>query len=146
MKTIVALVDFSDLTFKVLKQAHHLAKAFESLVVLLHVVPKEPVVVDVGLISATVLRNPGPELINADGARLLELQDSLSKFGVDTTVKQLQAASVDEVLAEVRQLEADLIIVGSHHHGALYDLLVGSVTYNVLRQAPCPVLVVPADG
>ena len=27
MKTIVALVDFSDVTFKVLKQAHTLAKA-----------------------------------------------------------------------------------------------------------------------
>ena len=42
MKTIVALVDFSDLTFKVLKQAHAQARAFDSEVVIMHVPPKKP--------------------------------------------------------------------------------------------------------
>ena len=47
MKTIVALVDLSGLAFKVLKEAHKLARAFDSEVIILHVVAKEPVVVDV---------------------------------------------------------------------------------------------------
>jgi len=30
--------------------------------------------------------------------------------------------------------------MGTHGHGAIYDLLVGSTTHGVLEKAPCPVL------
>lgn len=145
MKTIVALIDFSDLTFKVLKETHSYAKAFGCQVVLLHVVEQEPVVVDVGIISPTVMRDPSPDRIGEDAANLMELRDSLIKFGVQATARQAQVTTVEKLLDEVRDLAADLIIVGSHGHGALYNLLVGSVTEHVLRRAPCPVLVVPAS-
>lgn len=145
MKTIVALVDLSDLTFKVLKQAHALAKAFDSQVIILHVVPKEPTVVDVGLVAQTILQDPSPKVIEQHQAQLLEMRDSLVKFGVDTTVQQLPGASVDAVLEETKKLKADLIILGSHHHSTFYNLLIGSVTDDVLKRAHCPVLVVPSD-
>jgi len=35
-------------------------------------------------------------------------------------------------------------VMGSHGHGAVYNLLVGSVTAGVLKSAKCPVLVVPS--
>ena len=82
MKTIVALVDLSEDAFKVLKQVHQMAAAFGSRVVLLHVVPPQPVVMDLGIASPTVMETPSPEAVEADGARLQELQDSLSKFGI----------------------------------------------------------------
>lgn len=145
MKTIVALVDLSDLTFKVLKQAHTLAKAFDSQVIILHAVPKEPTVVDVGLVAQTILQDPSPKVIEQHHAQLLEMRDSLVKFGVDTTVQQLPGASVDAVLEETKKLQADLIILGSHHHSTIYNLLIGSVTDDVLKRAHCPVLVVPSD-
>jgi nucleotide-binding universal stress UspA family protein len=34
--------------------------------------------------------------------------------------------------------------MGSHGHTALYDLLVGSTTHQVLRKAKCPVVIVPS--
>ena len=142
MKTIVALIDFSDATFKVLKQAHAHALAFKSRVIIMHVVPPEPVVVDFG-VAPTVMHPPSEEAVKADQARLLELQESLTKHGVDASTRQLESANLETVLAECAGLEADLIIVGSHGHGALYNLLVGSVTADVLKHAKCPVLVVP---
>jgi len=39
-----------------------------------------------------------------------------------------------------------MIVMGSHGHGALYELLVGSITQGVLKAAKCPVVVVPAAG
>lgn len=146
MKTIVALVDLSDLTFKVLKQAHALATAFNSEVIILHVVAKEPVVVDVGLISPVIMQDPSSVSVQKHYAQLLEMRDSLIKFGVRASVQQLEGASVDTVLAETRRQKADLIILGSHHHSTIYDLLVGSVTHDVLKRAHCPVLVVPSDA
>jgi nucleotide-binding universal stress UspA family protein len=145
MKTIVALVDLSDLTFKVLKQAHALATAFDSEVIILHVVAKEPVVVDVGLVAPMIMQDPSEELVRLRYAQLLEMRDSLVKFGVRASVQQLTGASVDVVLAETKKCHADLIILGSHHHSTIYNLLVGTVTNDVLKRAHCPVLVVPSD-
>ncbi|MDZ4403606.1 universal stress protein [Prosthecobacter sp.] len=145
MKTIVALVDLSDLTFKVLKQAHALATAFNSQVIILHVVAKEPVVVDVGLVSPMIMQDPSPELVQKHYAQLLEMRDSLVKFGVRASVQQLEGASVEAVLAETKKCHADLIILGSHHHSTFYRLLVGSVADDVLKRAHCPVLVVPSE-
>jgi nucleotide-binding universal stress UspA family protein len=144
MKTIIALVDFSDLALKVLKQAHSFAMAFGSKVVLVHVVPPEPVVLGFGPAAATITRKASPDEVAKDAEQLKELTDSLKNAGVDVHADQLQVSSVDEVLAESRRLQADLIIVGSHNHGPLYNLIIGSVTQNVLKDAPCPVLVVPS--
>ena len=113
MKTIVALVDLSDLTFKVLKQAHTLATAFHSEVIILHVVAKEPVVVDVGFISPVVMQEPSAEALQQHYAQLLEMRDSLVKFGVRARVEQLADASVESVLTETERLQADMIILGS---------------------------------
>jgi nucleotide-binding universal stress UspA family protein len=145
MKTLVALVDLSDLTFKVLKQAQTLAKAFDSQLIILHVVTKEPVTVDVGIASPTIKRKPSPQVVQREYSQLLEMRDSLVKLGVRASVQQLEGATVETVLEETRKLEADMIILGSHHHSTFYDLIIGSVTNDVLKRAHCPVLVVPSD-
>lgn len=145
MKTIVALVDFSDAAFKALKQVHHLAKAFDSHVILLHVVPMEPVVVDLGLASPTVMREASADVVNEDHAKLQQMQESLAKFGVNATTRQLTEGTADAVMAEVQNLNADLVVMGTHKHGWLYNFFVGSVVNDVLKRMTCPVLLVPAD-
>ncbi|HDY68944.1 MAG TPA: universal stress protein [Candidatus Scalindua sp.] len=47
------------------------------------------------------------------------------------------------ILDESSKLKIDLIVVGSHGHGAVYHLIVGSVSEEVLQRSSCPVLVVP---
>ncbi len=69
----------------------------------------------------------------------------MTKAGIDVTAEQLPDATMESVVAESRRLSADVIIVGSHHHSALYALFVGSFTQDLLKHATCPVLVVPAE-
>ena len=38
---------------------------------------------------------------------------------------------------------ADLLVVGTHGHGAFTGMLLGSVSAHVIGRAPCPVVVVP---
>ncbi|WP_350275598.1 universal stress protein [Kribbella sp. HUAS MG21] len=38
---------------------------------------------------------------------------------------------------------AELLVLGSHGHGAFHDALVGSTSLHVIRHAPCPVVLLP---
>jgi nucleotide-binding universal stress UspA family protein len=56
-------------------------------------------------------------------------------------------ASVDAALvALVREERPDLLVLGSHHHGWFDRVLNGSTEDRLLHQAPCPLLIVTADG
>jgi len=145
MKTIAALVDFSDVTTKVMKETEAMAKALNARVILLHSVPKEPVVIDLGLLSPTVTETANDRKKEADYAKLLDLRDLLAGSGVDVSVQQLADGESQTILAQCDQIKADMIIVGAHHHSGFYKWLIGTCTTQVLHRSRCPVLVVPAD-
>src|SRR4051812_38145879 len=115
MKTIVALIDYSDLTNRIVDQAVQLSKAFQSKLILLHVVPEEPAVVELGLASPTVLKPASEQKVEKDYHKLLELRDSLASSGANVLVQQLEQGGVRKVLEQCRALETDLIVMGSHH-------------------------------
>jgi universal stress protein A len=144
MKTIVALVDFSDVALNVLKQVLTLAQAFKSNVIVVHGMAERTAVVDVGVASATVSQKPTEEEMQADMARLQKLTEPLTACGLGVRLKQFHGTTVDRIVEEAVNSGADLIVVGSHHHNSFYNLLVGSVTDLVLKRAKCPVLVVSA--
>src|SRR5207245_3097999 len=110
--------------------------------VLLHVSEPEPEFVGF---------EPGPMTVRTAVAhdfreehqRLDELKKTLPP-GIDATALHIQGATAEKILHEAAQQKADLIVMGSHGHGAIYNLLVGSVTEGVLKSAPCPVVVVPS--
>ena len=139
MKTIVALVDHSDVTPKVLDQAHRLSQALGGHVILINVLP-ETVVAEFGVVRIE------PEELRAAQQKLFALRDSLAARGTPATAQQALGPVVDTILSKCKPLSPDLVIMGSHGHGALYNLLVGSITEGILRRAPCPVLVVPSNS
>lgn len=49
---------------------------------------------------------------------------------------------VAAILARVKQLNADLLVVGFMGHSALYQRIIGGTADRLVRLAPCPVLVV----
>jgi nucleotide-binding universal stress UspA family protein len=143
MKTIIALVDFSDVTPQVLEQASLMARTFGARLILVHVVPAEPEVIELGLASPTLLQPPSERRIEQDYNQLLALRDSLTDSGVAVSAQQLEQADIGKLLSFCHNLEADLIVVGTHHHSAIYQFFVGTYTADVLKRAKCPVLVVP---
>lgn len=69
---------------------------------------------------------------------------SLRDDGIEATGLVVQGPIVATILDEVERRGADVVVVGSHGHGAAYDLAIGSVSSGVIRKSPRPVLVVPA--
>lgn len=145
MKTIIALVDFTDASSKVLNYTQTLASALGSQVVLLHVVPFELPVAAYGAEIPPIPLHPSPATLQANQANLDDMMQSLTHYGINVSALQARGTVADTVLAETSRLKADLVIMGSHHHNALYNLFVGSTTAEVLKSASFPVLVVPCD-
>lgn len=77
------------------------------------------------------------------------LEQGLAALGDDVaaTGRELHAGSVAEALAAACG-EVDLLVVGSRGYGFLGRVLAGSVSTELIRSAPCPVLVAPrpAEG
>jgi nucleotide-binding universal stress UspA family protein len=66
--------------------------------------------------------------------------------GLEPDAVLLDGIPADEICALAEGREASMIVIGSHGWGPVRRLLFGSVSSAVLHHAPCPVLVVRADG
>ena len=63
---------------------------------------------------------------------------------IEHVTTTLQSGDAAEAICEVaRKSKATMIVMTTHGRHGLQRLMVGSVTEHVLRDAPCPVLVVP---
>jgi nucleotide-binding universal stress UspA family protein len=142
MKTILAPLDFSPVSKLVLAEALRLARPRGARVVLTHVIlpPIYPmdfygVVVDQLTTFATVAEV-------AANRRLQRLQKRLK--GAVEILPAETGRPAATILDQARKLKPDLIVLGSHGHGLMHDLILGSTAQGVIRRSPCPVLVVPA--
>ncbi|MFM2209246.1 MAG: hypothetical protein RIQ96_889 [Pseudomonadota bacterium] len=63
----------------------------------------------------------------------------------DTALRDAPGQRIGEVVAnEARSWDADLIVLGSHGRRGLQRVLMGSGAEQIVREAPVPVMVVPA--
>jgi nucleotide-binding universal stress UspA family protein len=142
MKTILVPVDFSDATAPAVEQASRLAEAMSARLVLLHVAAPEPEFIGYDPGPPSVRQQVAAELTE-EHRRVQALERSIEGRGLDVTALAVQGYPVEKILDEAVRRRADLIVMGSHGHGMLRTLLVGSVTEGVLRDATIPVLIVP---
>ena len=67
--------------------------------------------------------------------------------GVPVSFLVWQGDPGDMIVAAAEAEHADMVVVGSHGRGAVGRFFLGSVSEHVVRNAPCPVLVVrPREG
>jgi nucleotide-binding universal stress UspA family protein len=88
----------------------------------------------------------GPELMHdvehsADGL-LEELCARARAAGVEADWQTSIGSTHEEICARAEELDADLIVIGTHGRTGLAHALLGSVAEKVVRKAPCPVLTV----
>jgi nucleotide-binding universal stress UspA family protein len=141
LKILVA-VDLSDATGKIIEVAEYLAKATQGNVRVLHVAEAEPDFVgyDAG---PDVVRDQLAKEFREEHRGVQAHADSLREAGVEAKALLIKGPIVETVLSEAKRFGAEVLIVGSHGFGALYDLLVGSSSRGILKDTKIPVLVVP---
>lgn len=144
MKLLVA-IDLSDNTDTVVTKARALAAALAARVWLVHVADPEPAFVgyDVG---PQYERDAVAEKFRKEHAALQAIANTWRAAGIDTTALLVQGTTVETLLQEAADLQADMIIAGSHGKGAIRKLLVGSVSEGLLQNAKCPILIIPTHA
>jgi nucleotide-binding universal stress UspA family protein len=151
MKLLVA-IDFSELADQIIAEAEKLAKVLQAKVFLLHVVPPPSPIIDVppdveALIPPEqVFKNTSlsAPFDSPESAKLMTIARRLQESSIETTVIAAQNDEVSAIIDESNKIGADWIMLGSHRHGALFHLIVGSVSEGVIRRATCPVIIVPS--
>ena len=142
MKKILVCVDLSDSTGKIVEKAEEIARALSAKMWLVHVSDPEPEFVGLEVGPQTV-RDSFSKTLHGEHRQVQEIADRLRAAGLEATALLVQGATVETILKEATKLEPDMIVMGSHGRGAMYQLVVGSVSEGVLRRSEFPTLVVP---
>jgi universal stress protein A len=74
--------------------------------------------------------------------QLSRVASQLSAEGINVTSVLRPGYAFEEIVSAAKELEVDLIIIGSHGHTGFKRLLLGSTAERVVQYAPCSVLVV----
>jgi nucleotide-binding universal stress UspA family protein len=145
MKTIVAALDFSDASDPVLEAGAKMAKAFGATLHLVHVVEPEPSYSAYGF---TPEEFPAIHVFQKEARTRAKafLEERRSKVSEDLPVEThlLEGNPLHALLDFGVDHEADLVVLGSHGHGVMASVLLGSVAEGLVRKAEIPALVIPA--
>lgn len=146
MKTILVPVDLSAATTRVCRAACDLARLIRGRIVLFHSVPPPPVMMNDYYAFDTGHLAQAMAAVEKNATQKLRALARRYARRCPVQTVQLTGHPVSAILAKAATTKAAYIVLGSHGHGAVYDLLVGSTTHGILRRARCPVLVVPIGG
>jgi nucleotide-binding universal stress UspA family protein len=139
---ILMPTDFSPTSQHALEHAVAVALKFGASLHILHVIanPMEVAAWPEGYwVELSGLRQRLREDAEASLARLAK-----SIEGVRVTTEVLDGVPARAIVGAAKKHGAQLIVMGTHGHGGVTHLLLGSVAERVVRTAPCPVLTVSA--
>ena len=141
MKLLVA-VDLSESTQTIVEKVEEINKEYPAKVWILHNAEPEPDFVEFK-VDPLAARETLAKKFHNEHRQIQEIANRLRKAGLDATALLVHGATVETILKEASDLDVDMIVVGTHGRGAMYQLLVGSVSEGILRKSPYPVLVIP---
>jgi nucleotide-binding universal stress UspA family protein len=143
LETIVAAIDFSDVTPDVVRLAAAVADRPGTQLHLLTVVP-DPVrqawTVEAPALDFDAIHE---RWRNEAEARMAKVHAEAMLVGGRVSRAVVTGIADREIVRYAREKQADLIVMGTHGYGPLKRFFLGSVADRVLRQAPCPVMTVP---
>ena len=141
MKLLVA-VDLSESTQTIVEKVEEINKEYPAKVWILHNAEPEPDILEFKVDPLAARENLAKKFHN-EHCQIQEIANRLRKAGLDATALLVHGETVESILKEASDLDVDMIVVGTHGRGAMYQLLVGSVSEGILHKSRLPVLVIP---
>jgi nucleotide-binding universal stress UspA family protein len=141
IRSILCPVDFSDCAENALRYALGIAEKLGAEIQLLHAY-EVPVLV---LPDSPAIALAAEDELRDHLSRELEtLARRYSGHGVELTPRLMAGAAYESISTAARELDSDMIVMGTHGRGSLMRCLLGSVAERVVRQSTIPVCTVHA--
>ena len=151
MKKILIALDYNPTAQKIAETGYELAKSMNAQVILLHVVADytyyssldySPIMgFDQFSNLGTVQLDSVIELENAAQNYLEKSKSHLGDTSIRTLVKDGDTGNA--IIEAAKNLEVDIIVLGSHSRRGLDKILMGSVAEKVLRHSKTPLFIIP---
>jgi nucleotide-binding universal stress UspA family protein len=145
MNKIAALIDFTEVTRKVIDFSAGQAKAHGAELYLLYVEPDSAPTLYRKIDEsernrkANILRYEHNDLL----AKAAELREHLD---IKVHPVLMEGDEVEEtIVAEVKKLKADHVVLGNHHHSGLHNYFFGSVALGLIKNLECPLTLISAE-
>jgi nucleotide-binding universal stress UspA family protein len=131
---ILTAVDFSPKSLEAFRVAVETARAHSASLHLLHVIEARPAVpVEASAEIFQKAKTAVEQLVASS-------QPALEETTFTTEIASGRA--FDEILSRAREWRADLIVLGAKGTTALEDIILGGTAEQVMKEAPCSVLIV----
>ena len=144
LKNIMVAVDFNDSVGDLLSFAESLASTYGSKVWIVHVAEPDPDFV--GMVTGPqYICDMKAEDLKEEHKTLQSLREAFFDEEINSEALTIQGSTVDAVLEEAEKLNIDLLVVGTHKHGFLYNLLSESVSVELLKKINIPMLSIPIN-
>ncbi len=138
---ILVPIDFSTYSKKALQYAVPFARKFKGEIVLLHVV--EPAIYPADFNFGQVgIPSIEDELKTKAEQELQKLQERETKRRARSSIMVRVGKPFIEIINLAKEENIDLIIMATHGHSGIEQILFGSTAERVVRKAHCPVLTV----
>ena len=134
MQNVVVGYDGSDESKRALDRAATLGRSGASVTVV--------TAVSVGVHGPKSMGALNEDELSAAKETLEAARTHLKTQGIDVHAIEGEGEPADVILEATREINADLIIIGTRGLGAAKRLMLGSVSTKVVHDAPCDVLVV----
>jgi nucleotide-binding universal stress UspA family protein len=142
IRRILCPIDFSEFSTRAYRHALSVAEHYTSRLIALHIVElwKYPYA-DYGA-SEGDYANVSRVLHEGGEIQLEKFIGNHPHETIRPELKVEQGVAADRILATARELDASLVIMGTHGHRGVDRLMFGTTTDRVMRRSACPVLAV----
>lgn len=146
-KRILVPTDFTADSDRALREAIDIAATSRGKVYLLHVDQRLPLAVGDAVIDPEVIAAVEKDDERVARQRMLEAIGKVASHAdVEIEIDERHGATLEEIVAYMRDKLIDLVVIGPHARKGLIKVLQASVTGKLMKDIACPMLVLPAHA
>lgn len=138
LENIMVAIDSNDSVGDLLGYAEGLAQKFNAKVWVIHVLEEKG-----SKLNPT--ERAEPDDLMEDQRSMKALCEAFLDEELESEIVVLKGPTVEKVLEQAKELDTDLLIVGTHKHSFLHNLISESVSIQLFKKVSIPLLAIPFE-
>lgn len=141
LKKVLIAMDYDESSQNVAEKGYAMAQTMNAETVLLHVISEQPVYYSSHIFVSEFNVSIEKDLKKSTQEFLDKAKNHLGDKSIITVLGEGDIA--DNILKMAKQLDIDVIVMGSHSRRWLENIILGSQAANVLKKTTIPLYIIP---